>query len=589
MLTSTLRYALLGAAVLAPLGASAQSQCANDDVTVTDDISADVTWTADNEYCLDGLIFVNDGATLTIEPGTVVRGVRDDRITTGDGASALIIRRGGMIMADGTAEEPIIFTAEDDDLTSSTDLTQRDRGEWAGIIVLGKASTNQPTEDNQIEGIDFDPDAGTGDAALYGGTEDDDNSGVIRYVSVRHSGFSISGIEGEEIQGITLGGVGSGTTIEYVEIFASADDGIEWFGGTVDVKYAAVAFPFDDAFDYDQGWRGRGQFWFTIADTDAAGRGGEHDGGDDGGDDAQPFATPVISNATYIGAGGTAPAGGDGNDYAFRMRDGAGGFYFNSVFADFPDRAIDIENFQAASTFDSYQQYVDGNLKIENNLFFDFGRGSTFDDISDASFSDEGVTGGAADDDAFATYLSDNNTLGTASPVIAIGRGQDATLDPRPVSAGDAATGADFSSDEFDDGDTDDSNDFFDEVDYIGAFAPRSASWLSGWTALDEGGYLSANASVSNEDEVEARFGLSVGPNPTRGIATARYSLDQGQTVRIALYDVLGREVARLADGAVPAGPASVEIDTADLPTGTYVLRLQAESGTLTRTITVVR
>ncbi|MEO0557219.1 MAG: T9SS type A sorting domain-containing protein [Bacteroidota bacterium] len=582
MPTATLtRAALLGVALLAPLAANAQSQCGSA-VRVTDDISADVTWSASSEYCLDGLIFVNDGATLTIEPGTVVRGVRDDRITTGDGASALVIRRGGMIMADGTAADPIIFTAEDDDLSDPTDFLQRERGEWAGIIVLGKASNNQPTTDNQIEGIEYDPVNQTGDEALYGGTEDDDNSGVLRYVSVRHSGFSITGVEGDEIQGITLGGVGSGTTIEYVEIFASNDDGIEWFGGTVNVKYAVVAFPFDDAFDYDQGWRGKGQFWFTIADTDAAGRGGEHDGGDDGGDDATPYATPVISNATYIGSGGTSPADGDGNDYAFRMRDGAGGYYFNSVFTDFPDRAIDIENFEAGATFDSYQQYVDGRLKIENNLFHSFGRGTTFDDITDASYSDSSPsTPGTADDDAFAAYISGANTLGTESPVLSVSRTDDNGLDPRPSATGGAVTGADFSATELDD--------FFDEVDYLGAFAPGAAAWIAGWTALDQTGFLSDNVNVANEEEVAARFELTVGPNPVRSSAAVAFSLDRAQDVRLSLYDALGRQVATLVEGSLPAGPASGRLDASSLPAGVYVLRLQAEDATLTHTLTVVR
>ncbi|GAB5534945.1 MAG: hypothetical protein Rubg2KO_11940 [Rubricoccaceae bacterium] len=576
MLTATLRTVLLGAALLAPLAVSAQ-------VRVTDDISADVTWSASNVYLLDGLIFVNDGATLTIEPGTVIKGVRDDRITTGDAASALIIRRGGKIMADGTAADPIIFTAEDDDLNDPGDLTQRDRGEWGGIIILGKASTNQPTTDNQIEGIPFDANAGTGDEAQFGGTDDADDSGVLRYVSVRHSGFSITGQEGDEIQGITLGGVGSGTTIEYVEIFASADDGIEWFGGTVDVKYAAVAFPFDDAFDYDMGWRGKGQFWFTIADTDAAGRGGEHDGGDDGGDDAMPFATPVISNVTYIGAGATEPADGDGNDYAFRMRDGAGGYYFNSVFTAYPDRAIDLENFEDSGRLDSYKQYVDGNLKIENNLFFDFGRGSTFDDITDASYSDDNpTTSGAPDDDAFATAIAAVNTLGTASPVVSISRTDDKGLDPRPVRGGEAATGAVFTATELDD-------DFFTEVDYLGAFALGDAAWIAGWTALSQTDFLSDNVSVANEEVASSSLELTVGPNPATHSATVRYALDRAQDVRVALYDVLGREVAVVVEGGLPVGAATARVETARLPVGVYVLRLQAEDATLTRTLTVVR
>ena len=580
MSTATLRRGLLGLLLLAPVAGSAQTLC-DGAVRVTDDVSSDATWSASSVYCLDGLVFVNDGATLTIEPGTVVRGVRDDRITTGDAASALVVRRGGRIVADGTAAEPIVFTAEDDDLADPFDFTARDRGEWAGIILLGRASTNQPTTDTQIEGIPYDPVAGTGDEALFGGTDDEDDSGVLRYVSVRHSGFSITGQEGDEIQGITLGGVGAGTTIEYVEIFASADDGIEWFGGTVGVKYAAVAFPFDDAFDYDMGWRGKGQFWFTIADTDAAGRGGEHDGGDDGGDDATPFATPVISNATYVGAGATAPAGGDGNDYAFRMRDGAGGSYFNSVFTAYPDRAIDIENYEDGSRLDSYQQVEDGNLQIENNLFFDFGRGSTFDDITDAAYTDENpTTPGTADDDAFADYIAGANTIG--DPMLGgIGRTQDHLLDPRPAASGPAGSGADFSFDDLGD-------DFFDEVSYLGAFAPGETTWLAGWTALAQTGYLTGGA-VTTQGGPDDAFALAVAPNPTVGDATVRFSLDRAQRARLVLYDVLGREVAVVAEGRFAAGQTAARVATSALPAGVYVLRLQGEGASASRQISVAR
>ncbi|MEL6616352.1 MAG: T9SS C-terminal target domain-containing protein, partial [Bacteroidota bacterium] len=525
MHTATLRsaVALLALLIAAPL---AQAQ-----VRVTADITTNTTWTPDNEYLLDGLVFVDNNATLTIEPGTVVRGVRDDRITTGEGASALVVRRGSRLVADGLnpdgSIDPIIFTAEDDDLSDPGDFLPTDRGEWAGIILLGRASTNQPTTDNQIEGIDFDPAqpvSATNQPALFGGTEDADDSGIIRYVSIRYSGFSISGIEGDEIQGLTLGGVGSGTLIDYIEIFSSNDDGIEFFGGTVNVKHAAVLFPFDDAFDYDMGWRGNGQYWFTLAGLDAAGRGGEHDGGDDGGDDAMPFAIPVISNATYIGAGETEPANGDGNDWAFRMRDGAGGFYCNSIFTQFPDRAIDLENFSDVARVDSYTQFENGRLKIENNVFWDFGRGDTFDDISDAGYSEDNPpAGGDAFDDAFATYLADNNVL--QNPGIFVQRDDlnsdgtpDTVTDFNPVPQNGTLPGADFSASEL--------TDFFDEVSYVGAFEPRGdgTTWLDGWSFASEGGFVDTPVQGT---PTRGAFGLRAFPNPASGAATVAITLER--------------------------------------------------------------
>ncbi len=364
---ATLRAAALGAALL--LTASAATA---QNVRVTADITSNTTWSNDNEYLLDGLIFVDNGATLTIEPGTVVRGVLNSNITTGDGASALIVRKGAQIMANGSASQPIIFTAEEDDLSMSDDLLQSDRGLWAGVILLGDAPTNQPTTDNQIEGINPDD-----ESALYGGDDADDNSGTMRYVSIRHSGFSISGVEGDEIQGLTLGGVGSGTTIEYVEIYASNDDGIEIFGGTVDIKWAAVAFSSDDGFDTDQGWSGRGQYWFCIQGTDVAGRCAEQDGGDDGGTDAQPFSAGVVSNATYIGSGVGSTPGNDGNSPLVRIREGSAMSYFNSVFTDAPERALRVDE-GSGGAFDAFDQFEAGRLQIRNNVFGAFGQGSAF-------------------------------------------------------------------------------------------------------------------------------------------------------------------------------------------------------------------
>ncbi|MBN1543673.1 T9SS C-terminal target domain-containing protein, partial [candidate division KSB1 bacterium] len=124
-----------------------------DVVVVKNDVTENTTWTSGNEYHLDGLIFVDPGAVLTIQAGTVVKGLESNSITTGDGASALVVRRGAQLMAEGTADDPIIFTSEFDDLNDPMDLGPMDRGLWGGVIVLGKATTNQPTIDNQIEGI----------------------------------------------------------------------------------------------------------------------------------------------------------------------------------------------------------------------------------------------------------------------------------------------------------------------------------------------------------------------------------------------------------------------------------------------------
>lgn len=233
----------------------------NDNVVVTENIAENTTWTADNIYQLAGRITVLDGATLTIEPGTVIKGEQGTQAN----ATALLVARGGKLMAEGTATLPIIFTTVGDEITpediaagdmSSPNLEADANGLWGGVIILGKAPISASNKDTkadvsevQIEGIP------TSDAnGLYGGNVANDNSGVIKYVSIRHGGANIG--SGNEINGLTLGGVGSGTIIENIEIIANQDDGIEWFGGTVSIKNAVVWNVGDDAIDTDQSWIG---------------------------------------------------------------------------------------------------------------------------------------------------------------------------------------------------------------------------------------------------------------------------------------------------------------------------------------------
>ena len=220
-------------------------------VVVAGGIALNTTWTNDKIYVLDRKVVVQDGVTLTIEPGTIIKG----RAGTGSLSSALIVARGAKLMAQGTASQPIIFTAEADNIdvgqTSGTNLDENNRGLWGGLLVLGYApcSFSGDVEELQIEGIPADDTFG-----LYGGTDPADDSGVITYVSIRHGGALIG--EGNEINGLTLGGVGNGTTIDNVEVVANVDDGIEFFGGTVNASNLMVYAQGDDGLDIDQAYSG---------------------------------------------------------------------------------------------------------------------------------------------------------------------------------------------------------------------------------------------------------------------------------------------------------------------------------------------
>lgn len=220
-------------------------------VTVTGAITENATWTNDKIYQLNQKVVVEDGVTLTINPGTIIKGSPG----TGSLASALIVARGGKINAVGNEQSPIIFTSTSDNIdvgeTAGTNLSENDRGLWGGLIILGYApgSFKGDLEEVQIEGIPADDTFG-----LYGGTDPADDSGVLRYVSIRHGGALIG--EGNEINGLTLGAVGSGTVIDNIEVVANVDDGIEFFGGTVSPTNLLIWAQGDDGLDIDQAYSG---------------------------------------------------------------------------------------------------------------------------------------------------------------------------------------------------------------------------------------------------------------------------------------------------------------------------------------------
>ncbi|MFT5480110.1 MAG: hypothetical protein ACI9NN_001073 [Bacteroidia bacterium] len=257
--------------IMAVVSGISLSSCKEDDPVIIDNtvpattkvivnnITENTTWTKDFTYQLASRVTVEAGVTLSIEAGTVIK----CEAGTGANATALLIARGGKLMAEGSATAPIIFTTIADNITAadvaagnfaSPNLNPNINGLWGGIIVLGKApisasNANGDVTEVQIEGIPTSDPNG-----LYGGSDAADNSGVLKYISIRHGGTNIG--SGNEINGLTLGGVGSGTTISNIEVVANQDDGIEWFGGTVNVSNVVVWNVGDDGIDTDQAWSG---------------------------------------------------------------------------------------------------------------------------------------------------------------------------------------------------------------------------------------------------------------------------------------------------------------------------------------------
>jgi hypothetical protein len=306
-----------------------------------------VTWTSNNNYLLEGFVFVNDGQVLTIEAGTVIR----FKPGKGENASALIVARGGKIIANGTVENPIIFTAENDDLNGS--VATHETGLWGGIIILGNSPINVKGGEASIEGIPFAEPRG-----VYGGVDENDNSGILKYVSIRHGGTNIG--DGNEINGLTLGGVGSETEINYVEVISTEDDGVEIFGGTVNLKHIVVSGCGDDAFDYDLGWSGNGQFWLAVQ-SNYRGNNLLEAGGGVSPVNGIPYSLPNIFNITLIGNGITTEGA------CIDFRNNAGGTIANSVFIHKKSGVL-LE--ETDGNNDSFNQWKKGNLKIRNNVFF---------------------------------------------------------------------------------------------------------------------------------------------------------------------------------------------------------------------------
>jgi hypothetical protein len=314
-------------------------------VVVNSNITSNTTWTTGKIYVLSGRIAVTAGSTLKIEPGVIVKG----EVGTGSNATALIIARGAKIDAQGTASSPIIFTTVADEITPgqiiSPNLEPNISGLWGGLIILGKAkgSFAGDVTEIQIEGVP--PSDING---LYGGSVDSDNSGIVKYISIRHGGANIG--EGNEINGLTLGGVGSGTVIENVEIIGNQDDGIEWFGGAVNVKNALVWNAGDDGMDTDQGWSGTLDNFIVIT-------GGETDHAlEIDGPEGSAFGAHTIKNGTIKGNNVS-----EFGDY----RDGARGTFENIYFFGFADPATTSGRGDLSLSGDkTLANFADGSLKF---------------------------------------------------------------------------------------------------------------------------------------------------------------------------------------------------------------------------------
>lgn len=533
-----------------------QSLQAQSEVIITNDDlvgGEDYTWESDKVYILDGIVVVKAGSKLTIEAGTAVKALVTPVLGTGSSVSALVVAQGAQIFALGEANNPIIFTSTLDDLSLPNDLSYEQRGLWGGLLICGNAPI----------GIDEDPfdlrylPEGFPDVA--GGDNAADNSGVLQYVSIRHAGASP--VIDEELNCLTLAGVGNGTQIDHVEVFAGMDDGIALIGGTVNLKYVNSSFNGDDAYDIDLGWRGKGQFWFGILDQESSASGLEADGASP--DDYFLYSQPELYNLTLIGQGSNA-------EESFRsvlFRDGCAGTLANSIITEFPDKGIEVEDRDPARGVDSRQRLEEGDLQILNNLWWAIG------DKTEISAGPTGIINTRDSyEDPTAQFLIDHltdNQNAVANPeLFNVDWTDDNLLDPRPALGGPA----------YRDLATYPNDSFFTPVDFKGAFG-QDAEWLFSWSALDDYAMVSqafVSSVTSTKEVVSSPTTIALFPNPVSSQATLRTTTDFSEgNVALRLVDLMGRTIWTRKENLTAGSSINLPMD--DLNPGNYILQLIGE------------
>ncbi len=311
-------------------------------------ISSDTTWSDD--LTLTGQYYVLPGVTLTIEPGVTVSFTYHNNNIDDVGAIITLPadaenfeepRPSGRLIADGTAAEPIVFTSA---------RATKQPGDWGGIVLAGEGVNNIEGGKGEVEGLP--------DAIQYGGDNNADDSGILRYVRIEYVGFSF--VEGSELNGLSLYSVGSGTTLEYIQVYKCTDDGFEWFGGSVNAKYLISAFNDDDSFDMDEGWNGHGQYWLAVQ-TAGADNGFESDGVKTLGSGGE--TNPTLYNVTLVGLkqdGSTQDV--EDKNYGMRLREEFNGTLENFIITDFDGLAFKIE--------DDTRDLFPNSLSIDNTIIW---------------------------------------------------------------------------------------------------------------------------------------------------------------------------------------------------------------------------
>ncbi len=395
-------------------------------VEVTSDILTDVTWSASKVYLLKDFVHVRSGATLTIEPGTIIKG---DKATK----ASLVILPGGKISAVGTAAKPIVFT-------SNQSKGQRAAGDWGGLIILGKGLVNKASATVEGEGSSF------------GGADNTDNSGTLKYIRIEFAGIAFE--PDKEINGLTLGGVGSGTTIDYVQVSHSGDDSFEWFGGAVNCKHLVAFSGVDDDFDTDNGFSGNVQFGVALRNSGVADQcscsssNGFESDNDGTGSTATPQTAANFANISiFMGPGAV---NNKFNTGALIRRNSALNIYNTVIVGNYPKAGLELNGSSSQANF------VSDLLKLQGIVLAEM---ATKTLTVDAKFND------AANKNNTAWSLSDLK-LDVSYNVLSAPKFLPQATSPLLAAANAATLPVTL-----------------EQTNYIGAF--NTTDWTTGWTNFD--------------------------------------------------------------------------------------------------------
>lgn len=486
--------------------------------TISSNITTNTTWTSGNTYLLVGNISVTPGNTLTIQPGTIIRGDKASK-------ACLIITAGAKIMAQGTVAQPIVFTSNEN---------TRNPADWGGVVILGNgilntacATCTSTVRTNYIEGF-----ATNFPEILYGGSNNADNSGVFSYCRIEFAGVALSSTANSELNGLTLGGVGSGTQIDHVQVSFGGDDAFEWFGGAVDAKYLIAFRGLDDDFDTDFGYAGRVQFGISVRDKDISDAAGDSNGFESDNFNAglgrTPITKAVFSNMTMIGPKRNGTVGlpvGEKFERGIFTRRNTGISIHNSIFCGWEKGW----HLSGSSTFDNFNATtsLDSLGLIKNTII-----------TTDITTKFVGDAGGA--NSAWYNTYAGSNSIDTTKTVAQV-----AFVNAFPIN-------------------------LYDNSDFR-LMATSAASVGASFVGPQfTGGFVGINEinTVNNT--------FVVYPNPANVNATISFSLVDNAKASVSVYDVIGNLVLQITpEQLFEKGNNTITVNTSNLSNGIYTITLE--------------